>query len=207
MVAQAMSSEAVNSVPGRALLEVKNLSGHFPVRRGAILRKAGVVRAVDGVSFEVYRGETLGLVGESGCGKSTTGRAILQLHKPTTGEVCFRGQDLTRLGGRELRQMRRHLQMIFQDPHASLDPRMTVGSIIREPLQTHKLVPRKEQHERVQDLLTMVGLNRYVANRYPHEFSGGQLQRVDIARWPSIPISSSPMSQSRRSTCRYRRRS
>ncbi|HWV25384.1 MAG TPA: ATP-binding cassette domain-containing protein, partial [Thermomicrobiales bacterium] len=168
---------------GQPLLDVKNLVMHFPLTQGIIFqRQVGAVQAVDGVSFSVKRGETLGLVGESGCGKSTTGRALLQLYKPTSGEVMFNGRDLTKLDGGEMRKMRRHLQMVFQDPYASLNPRMTVGNIVSEPMQIHKLVPKNERTERVQDLLQTVGLNPYFANRYPHEFSGGQRQRIGIAR-------------------------
>ncbi len=168
---------------GDVLLEVNDLVMHFPLTRGIILqRKVGAVQAVDGVSFNVRRGETLGLVGESDCGKSTTGRAILQLYKPTAGEVKFEGKDLTKLDVGEMRKMRRHLQMIFQDPYASLNPRMTVGSIIAEPMQIHNLVERSRRNERVQELLETVGLNPYFANRYPHEFSGGQRQRIGVAR-------------------------
>ena len=168
---------------GAPLLDVKNLVMHFPLTEGIIFqRQVGAVQAVDGVSFHVNRGETLGLVGESGCGKSTTGRAILQLYKPTSGEVVFNGKDLTKLDGGDMRRMRRHLQMVFQDPYASLNPRMTVGNIVSEPMQIHKLVPKNERTERVQDLLQTVGLNPYFANRYPHEFSGGQRQRIGIAR-------------------------
>src|SRR5918995_2216661 len=165
------------------LLTVKDLVMHFPLTQGIIFqRKVGAVQAVDGVSFEVKRGETLGLVGESGCGKSTTGRAILQLYRPTSGEIVFQGRDLTKLDGGDMRRMRRHLQMIFQDPYASLNPRMTVGSIVAEPMQIHGLVEKKDRNKRVQDLLQTVGLNPYFANRYPHEFSGGQRQRIGIAR-------------------------
>lgn len=165
------------------LLDVRNLKMYFPLTRGIILqRRVGWVKAVDDVSFQIYRGETLGLVGESGCGKSTTGRAILQLYKPTAGQVLFNGVDLTKLPPGEMRKMRRHMQMIFQDPYASLNPRMTVGSIIAEPLQIHKLVPKEQRNQRVQELLEVVGLNPYFANRYPHEFSGGQRQRIGIAR-------------------------
>jgi oligopeptide transport system ATP-binding protein len=165
------------------LLDVRNLVMHFPLTQGIIFqRKVGAVRAVDGVSLSIRRGETLGLVGESGCGKSTTGRAILQLYKPTAGEVVFDGQDLTKLGGEPMRKMRRRLQMIFQDPYASLNPRMTVGSIIGEPLEIHGLAKGKEKAQRVEELLRVVGLNPYFANRYPHEFSGGQRQRIGIAR-------------------------
>ena len=174
------------SAPGTEeapLLEVNNLVMHFPLTQGIIFqRKVGAVQAVDGVSFSVKKGETLGLVGESGCGKSTTGRALLQLYKPTSGEVNFKGRDLTKLDSGEMRKMRRHLQMVFQDPYASLNPRMTVGNIVSEPMQIHKLVPKAQRTQRVQELLQTVGLNPYFANRYPHEFSGGQRQRVGIAR-------------------------
>ncbi|MEA2584932.1 MAG: oligopeptide transport system ATP-binding protein, partial [Thermomicrobiales bacterium] len=174
---------STNGKNGSNLLEVNNLVMHFPLTQGIIFqRKVGAVQAVDGVSFGVKRGETLGLVGESGCGKSTTGRAILQLYKPTAGEVVFDGKDLTKLDGGDMRRMRRHLQMIFQDPYASLNPRMTVGNIISEPMQIHHLVPKGQRNQRVQELLQTVGLNPYFANRYPHEFSGGQRQRIAIAR-------------------------
>jgi oligopeptide transport system ATP-binding protein len=167
----------------KKLLEVNDLKMHFPLTQGIIFqRQVGAVKAVDGISFDVYEGETLGLVGESGCGKSTTGRAILQLYKPTAGEVVFDGQDLVELDGGAMRRMRRHLQMIFQDPYASLNPRMTVGSIISEPMQIHNLVPKNQRNQRVQELLETVGLNPYFANRYPHEFSGGQRQRIGVAR-------------------------
>jgi oligopeptide transport system ATP-binding protein len=176
-------THGANGKNGNNLLEVNNLVMHFPLTQGIIFqRKVGAVQAVDGVSFGVKRGETLGLVGESGCGKSTTGRAILQLYKPTAGEVVFDGKDLTKLDGGDMRKMRRHLQMIFQDPYASLNPRMTVGNIISEPMQIHHLVPKGQRNQRVQELLQTVGLNPYFANRYPHEFSGGQRQRIGIAR-------------------------
>src|ERR1700694_2713226 len=170
-----------NGNPG-ALLRVEHLKMHFPITKGFLQRQVGSVRAVDDISFTVKRGETLGLVGESGCGKSTTGRAILQLYKPTAGTVDFLGKNLTTLGGGDLRRMRREMQMIFQDPYASLNPRMTVGSIIGEPLEIHNLARGREKQERVQELLRIVGLNPYFANRYPHEFSGGQRQRLGIAR-------------------------
>ena len=166
-----------------ALLIVNNLIMHFQVTQGIIFqRKVGVVHAVDDVSFEIKPGETLGLVGESGCGKSTTGRAILQLYSPTSGEVIFKGKDLTKLDSGDMRRMRRHLQIIFQDPYASLNPRMTVGNIISEPMQIHNLVAKNERSQRVQELLQTVGLNPYFASRYPHEFSGGERQRIGIAR-------------------------
>lgn len=169
---------------GEKLLEVNDLKMHFPITRGVIFqRQVGAIKAVDGLDFTLYRGETLGLVGESGCGKSTTGRAILQLHRPTDGAVLFEGKDLTKTKGEELRKMRRRMQMIFQDPYASLNPRMTVGSIIGEPLEVHGIgSSRKDRQERVQALLKTVGLNPYFVNRYPHEFSGGQRQRIGIAR-------------------------
>jgi oligopeptide transport system ATP-binding protein len=173
------------SDPGNnVLVEVKGLKMHFPVTEGIIIqRQVGAVRAVDGLDFAIKRGETLGLVGESGCGKSTTGRTILQLYRATSGQVLFEGQDLCKLQGEKLRQMRRKMQMIFQDPYASLNPRMTVGDIISEPVEIHHLAKsRKERQERVQELLRLVGLNPYFSNRYPHEFSGGQRQRIGVAR-------------------------
>src|SRR5881397_3414323 len=168
---------------GLNLLEVKALKMHFPLTQGIIFqRQVGAVRAVDGIDFFVEKGETLGLVGESGCGKSTTGRAILQLHRPTAGEVLFQGTDLTKLHGEDMRRMRRKVQMIFQDPYASLNPRMTVGDIIGEPIRVHNLRKGKDVRDRVQELLALVGLNPYFINRYPHEFSGGQRQRIGVAR-------------------------
>ncbi|NWG20543.1 MAG: dipeptide ABC transporter ATP-binding protein [Chloroflexi bacterium] len=166
------------------LVQVRGLKMHFPVTKGVVIKRTVAhVKAVDGVTFSIKRGETLGLVGESGCGKSTTGRAILQLYKPTAGEVLFQGTDLTRLNGEEMRRMRRKVQMIFQDPYASLNPRMTVGDIIGEPIGVHNLRQgRAAIRERVQELLELVGLNPYFINRYPHEFSGGQRQRIGIAR-------------------------
>jgi len=165
------------------LLRVEHLTKYFPVTRGIIFQKeVGAVQAVDDVSFAIKKGETFGLVGESGCGKSTTGRAILQLHKPTAGKVYFEDIDLTTASPAVLRKMRRNMQIIFQDPYASLNPRMTVGSIIAEPLEIHNIGTAKERRERVQELLKLVGLNPYFVNRYPHEFSGGQRQRIGVAR-------------------------
>ncbi len=166
-----------------ALVQINDLKMHFPVKSSGLVRRTvGNVKAVDGISFDVYKGETLGLVGESGCGKSTTGRAILQLHRPTSGSVVFNGEELTNLSGEKLRRMRRKVQMIFQDPYASLNPRMTVGDIIAEPIRVHNLRSGKEVRTRVEELLRVVGLNPYFINRYPHEFSGGQRQRIGIAR-------------------------
>jgi oligopeptide transport system ATP-binding protein len=166
-----------------ALIEVKDLKMYFPVTSGIIFqRKIADVKAVDGISFSIRRGETLGLVGESGCGKSTAGRAILQLYRPTSGQVLFAGLDLCRIKGNQLRLFRRKMQMIFQDPYASLNPRMSIGGIIGEPLVIHKLASGKHRRERVQELMRIVGLNPYYANRYPHEFSGGQRQRIGVAR-------------------------
>ncbi len=170
------------------LLEVNNLKMYFPVTSGMLFqRTVAHVKAVDDVSFTVKRGETLGLVGESGCGKTTTGRCILQLYKPTDGQVKFEGQDLTKLGTKQMRAMRREMQVIFQDPYSSLNPRMTAGNIIGEPLIVHGLVHGKaEYRERVSDLLQNVGLNPYMADRFPHEFSGGQRQRIGVARALSV---------------------
>jgi len=165
------------------LLRVENLVKHFPIKRGIIIQKTvGAVHAVDDVSFNIHKGETLGLVGESGCGKSTTGRTILQLYRPTSGHVYYNDVDLTAIKGEDLRVMRRKMQMIFQDPYASLNPRMTVGEIIGEPLVIHKLADRKQTQERVEHLLELVGLNAKFYNRFPHEFSGGQRQRIGVAR-------------------------
>jgi oligopeptide transport system ATP-binding protein len=184
MTTEQASRAASAPRPGDNLVQARDLKMYFPVTSGIIFqRKVADVKAVDGVTFEVRRGETLGLVGESGCGKTTLGRMILLLYKPTAGSVLINNQDLTKLKSGELRRMRRHMQMIFQDPYASLNPRMTIGSIISEPLVIHGLAKgRKERQEKVQELMRVVGLNPYYANRYPHEFSGGQRQRIGIAR-------------------------
>ena len=168
---------------GAPLLQVTNLVKHFQVGGGLFGGRAGVVRAVDGVSFDIRRGETLGLVGESGCGKTTTGRCILQLERPTSGQILFEGQDLATLDDDELRPIRRKMQVIFQDPYSSLNPRMTVGQIVGEPLAVHGIVSdRARRAARVRELLTHVGLLPQHAHRYPHQLSGGQRQRVGIAR-------------------------
>ena len=165
------------------LLHVEHLVKHFPIKKGIIFqRAAGAVHAVDDVTFDIYSGETLGLVGESGCGKSTTGRTILQLHRPTSGKVIFEGEDLAALKGETLRRKRRDIQMIFQDPYASLNPRMTVGRIIGEPMEIHGTYRGAARERRVAELLSLVGLNPAFVNRYPHEFSGGQRQRIGVAR-------------------------
>jgi len=180
------------------LIRVDNLVKHFPITRGFFQKQVGAVRAVDDVSFSIQRGETLGLVGESGCGKSTTGRCILQLHQPTAGRVEFEGVDLVGLKAEELRRTRRRMQMIFQDPYASLNPRMTVGSIVSEPLLIHKVASGREVEERVAHLLEVVNLNPSFASRYPHEFSGGQRQRIGVARalslQPSFIVCDEPIS-------------
>lgn len=165
-----------------AVLKVENLKVHFPVK-GGLFTKKQVVKAVDGVSFEIYPKETFGLVGESGCGKSTTGRAIVKLYEPTSGTVYYHGEDVTKIKGGHLAEFRRNVQMIFQDPYASLNPRMTVGEIIREPMDIHHIFNTKEEREqRVRELLDIVGLKPDNIRRYPHEFSGGQRQRIGIAR-------------------------
>jgi peptide/nickel transport system ATP-binding protein/oligopeptide transport system ATP-binding protein len=170
-------TETNRSANGRALLQVKDLRKHFQVGRGAALK------AVDGISLEIKKGETFGLVGESGCGKSTAGRTLIRLYEPTGGQIIYGGRDISRATGDEARNLKRKMQMIFQDPQASLNPRMVVGDIVAEGIDIHRLASsRKERNDRVQELLETVGLNRDHANRYPHEFSGGQRQRIGIAR-------------------------
>ncbi len=203
MSAATMSQQATQPASNsahEAILAVRGLKMYFPITKGIIIqRHVGNIKAVDGLDFDLYRGETLGLVGESGCGKSTTGRAILQLYKPTAGSVLFEGKELTQINSGDLRRTRRRMQMIFQDPYASLNPRMTVGSIVGEPLEVHNIGDnRKERQERVQELLKIVGLNPYFINRYPHEFSGGQRQRIGVARAlavnPSFIVCDEPIS-------------
>ncbi|HEU4450899.1 MAG TPA: ATP-binding cassette domain-containing protein [Gaiellaceae bacterium] len=180
-----MSVSASDPDPARngALLEVEDLTKHFPIRKGILFdRQVGEVKAVDGVSFSIREGRTLGLVGESGSGKSTTGYCVIQLMKPTSGSVRFQGQELTELDREDLRRMRREMQIVFQDPYSSLDPRMTVGNIVSEPLEVHGIGTRRSRRETVRRLLEVVGFNPNYTNRYPHEFSGGQRQRIGIAR-------------------------
>jgi len=181
------------------LLRVENLVKYFPITRGIIIqRQIGAVHAVDDISFFIRRGETFGLVGESGCGKSTTGRTVLQLYRPTSGHVFFEDTDLTTLKPEKMRLMRRRMQMIFQDPYASLNPRMTVGEIVGEPLVVHEVAQGAAVEERVDQLLSLVGLNPAFSNRYPHEFSGGQRQRIGVARalalQPALIVCDEPIS-------------
>ena len=181
------------------LLEVKDLTMHFPIRsRGLIPRTVGHVPAVDGVSFSIMPGEALGLVGESGSGKSTTGRLVTRLHQPTSGQILFDGEDIAQWSARQLKPLRRDIQMIFQDPYTSLNPRHTVGEIISAPLEIHNLVPKQGRLRRIQELLEIVGLNPEHYNRYPHEFSGGQRQRIGIARaltmQPRLLVADEPVS-------------
>lgn len=180
------------------LMDARHIKKHFPIRQGLLLREVGQVKAVDGVSLTVRRGETLGLVGESGCGKSTLGRTLIRLYEPTAGELDFNGKNFLSLNGEELRKARKNIQMIFQDPYASLDPRMTVGQILMEPFEIHGLLNRGEREARVKDLLQLVGLKASHVNRYPHEFSGGQRQRICIARAialdPELIICDEPVS-------------
>ena len=183
---------------GQPLLEVRNLKTYFPVRKGVFSRTVGYVKAVDDITFALPRGKTLGLVGESGCGKTTVGRTILRLVPATAGEVRFHGEDFFQYSGRELRRLRRNMQIIFQDPVSSLNPRMTIGRIVGEPLQTHGIARGQARDEMVADLLKRVGLDPDYAGRYPHEFSGGQKQRVGIARAlglsPELIICDEPVS-------------
>jgi oligopeptide transport system ATP-binding protein len=179
------------------LVEVKNLKKYFPKKRGLFGREKTYVKAVDDVSFTIYKGETLGLVGESGCGKSTTGKMLMRLLDPTEGQILFEGKEISSLNDNQIREMRKEFQMVFQDPYASLNPRMKVGDIISEPLIIHGC-PKEKREERVQKLLEVVGLSAYHANRYPHEFSGGQRQRIGIARAlavnPKLIIADEPVS-------------
>ena len=181
------------------LLQVSDLKMHYPVKsQGVVSRTVGHVKAVDGVSFSIEAGQVLGLVGESGSGKTTTGRLITRLEKPTSGEILFEGQDIAKSSARELQPVRREIQMIFQDPYTSLNPRLTIGQIVAAPLEIHKVVAKKDRLKRVQELLELVGLNPEHYNRYPHEFSGGQRQRIGIARaltlQPKLLVADEPVS-------------
>ena len=193
-----MSSPTPNVQPPAPLLEVRDLKKYFPIKKGLFSRTVGHVKALDGISFDVYPGEVLGLVGESGCGKTTAGRSILQLIPPTSGSVRFEGQELVGLSRAQLRPLRRQMQIVFQDPYSSLNPRLTVGSILREALTTHNLAKGRAADDRVSELLSLVGLTPTHAVRYPHEFSGGQRQRIGIARAlavsPRLIVADEPVS-------------
>jgi oligopeptide transport system ATP-binding protein len=170
------------------VLKAENLVKYYPIKAGVLRRTVGQVKAVDGVSFELYKGETLGIVGESGCGKSTLGRMLMRLEEPTAGKLTFDGVDMYSKKGAEMRRLRRDIQIVFQDPYTSLNPRKTVGDIVGEPFEIHRdVVPKAGRRRRVEELLDLVGLNPEHINRYPHQFSGGQRQRIGIAAaWPSI---------------------
>ncbi|WP_049569325.1 ABC transporter ATP-binding protein [Streptomyces sp. SBT349] len=185
---------------GEPILEVRNLVKHFPLTQGVLFkRQIGAVKAVDDISFELYQGETLGIVGESGCGKSTVARLLMSLEHPTSGQILYKGEDIAKLSSRALKAVRRNIQMVFQDPYTSLNPRMTVGDIIGEPFEIHgDVLPKGDREKRVRELLDLVGLNPEYINRYPHQFSGGQRQRIGIARGlalnPEIIICDEPVS-------------
>ncbi|WP_328689705.1 dipeptide ABC transporter ATP-binding protein [Streptomyces caniferus] len=192
--------EGAAPAAGEPLLEIRDLVKHFPLTRGVLFHKQiGAVRAVDGVSFALHQGETLGIVGESGCGKSTVAKLLVGLERPTAGRIRYRGEDISTLSGRALRAVRRNIQMVFQDPYTSLNPRMTVGDIIGEPYEIHpEVAPKGDRRRKVRELLDVVGLNPEYINRYPHQFSGGQRQRIGIARGlalrPEIIVADEPVS-------------
>ena len=200
MTTETTSVHEIAGTTGEPLLRVEGLVKHFPLTQGIVFKKTvGQVRAVDGVNFTLAAGETLGLVGESGCGKSTVSKLIMQLEKPTAGKVFYKGKDVTNLSGKELRRLRRNIQIIFQDPYSSLNPRMTVGDIVSEPWEIHAdVVPKNQRRQRVRELLERVGLDPDFVNRYPHQFSGGQRQRIGIARalalQPEIIVCDEPVS-------------
>ena len=198
MPEEAHAGALPDRAPPEAVLTVENLKKYFPVQKGVLRRTIGTVFAVDGVSFSIAKGETLGLVGESGCGKSTVGRAVLRLIEPTAGSIKLAGKDITRLPRRELRPFRKEMQIIFQDPFSSLDPRMSAGEIVAEPLRVHSAGARKERRERVAELFQRVGLRPAQMANYPHQFSGGQRQRIGIARAlalsPKLIIADEPVS-------------
>ncbi|MEU2592660.1 dipeptide/oligopeptide/nickel ABC transporter ATP-binding protein, partial [Streptomyces albidoflavus] len=205
VVADPTKDEAIAAITapverGEPILQVRNLVKHFPLTQGILFKKQiGAVKAVDGISFDLYQGETLGIVGESGCGKSTVAKLLMTLETATSGEVFYKGTDITKLSGRALKAVRRNIQMVFQDPYTSLNPRMTVGDIIGEPFEIHpEVAPKGDRRRRVQELLDVVGLNPEYINRYPHQFSGGQRQRIGIARGlalnPEIIVCDEPVS-------------
>ncbi|MFI1646472.1 ABC transporter ATP-binding protein [Streptomyces avidinii] len=195
-----MAELTKNATEREPILQVRNLVKHFPLTQGILFKKqVGAVKAVDGISFDLYQGETLGIVGESGCGKSTVAKLLMNLERATAGEVFYKGQDISKLSGRALKAVRRNIQMVFQDPYTSLNPRMTVGDIIGEPYEIHpEVAPKGSRRQKVQELLDVVGLNPEYINRYPHQFSGGQRQRIGIARGlalqPEIIICDEPVS-------------
>ncbi len=193
-----LKSDTKNLTKNENILIAKNIKKYFPVRKGFFLKKVGDVKAVDDVSLTVRKGETLGLVGESGCGKSTLGRTLIRLYEPTSGDIEFNQKNFLTLSGKQLRESRKNIQMIFQDPYSSLDPRMTVGQIIGQPFRVHKSIPESEIENKVKELLSLVGLRPAHINRYPHEFSGGQRQRISIARAialnPELIICDEPVS-------------